>query len=268
MSRRTVGGKVYQTFTSLSIIGIFVAIALLVFGIMGFLNLSTIVVGIIISVVILCLSLISTLPWVKRIEDGEMKKISKMFLFFIAICAALWLVCVWMTIYLSLNSASATDEAAKILLVLIKVVVIASAQLMLASYVGNLIIRFHKTMLVFQIITIVSCVFIDFYVTYLLSCVQILPEINIAEGISLLSDKFVVTLLILSILFVIVSNIVIRTADNRRMRVAAETVFNDGKEEKVETTDEKLAKAKDLFDKGLITAEEYEQKRKDLLKDL
>ena len=269
MVKKITGGKVYQAITHSAIIGIFIAIALLVFGIMGFLPLGKYVVGAIISVVVLCLSLISTLPWVKRLEEGKMKKLSTMFLVFIGVCAVLWLICVWMTIIIS-SKPDATEAEISTLLVLIKIVVIASAQLMISSYVGNLIIRFNKSLIVFQIITVLSCLFIDFYVVYLFACIQVLPEIHVADGISLLGNKLMITLLILSVIFVAVANVIIRVADTKRMRVASETIFSNEPQSQPaeETVNDKLQKAKNLFDQGLITEEEYEQKRKELLKDL
>ncbi len=275
------GGKIYRTISSTAILGIFIAVAILVFAILGFFSLSSGVFGLIFSIAVICISLISSLPWIKRLEDGVLKKASIIFISFIVITAVLWIVAVWLGVMLYNKSVSgevADKEVAGVLL-FVKIATITSTQLMIASSIGNNVVKFKKTMLVLQAVTYASFLFIDFYLVYLLACINIDPAsseiISIADGISFLGNRWMIAFLILSVIFIGISSGIIRAIDNRRMRSASEHLIihqenlskaqNESVKEKVE---DKLAKLKDLHERELISTEEYETKRKELLKDI
>ena len=285
MARKINGGKLYRTISSIAITGIFVAIAVLVFALMGFFTLSSFLFGLVFTIAVLCLSLISTLPWVKRIEDGELKKVSMVFLTFIGITAVLWIIAVWMgvTLYNKTVAAAISEKEVMSLLLFMKIVTITSAQLIISSAIGNTVLKFKKTMYPLQVVTYLSYAFVDFYLIYLLTCIQIDPNasqtISVASGITLLGNRWMITFLILSIIFMGVSTGIIRAIDNRRMKNFSEslsmngevghfTVVNEEASSPKESVEDKLAKLKDLYDKELITKEEYEQKKQDLMKDL
>ena len=67
------GGKIYKTISSIAITGIFVAVGILVLALTGNLKLSPALFGLMFSIAVLCMGLITTLPWVRRIEKNQVK---------------------------------------------------------------------------------------------------------------------------------------------------------------------------------------------------
>ncbi|MBQ8451794.1 MAG: SHOCT domain-containing protein [Clostridia bacterium] len=243
---------------------------------------SPVVFGLIISMIIICASLITMLSWIRRYEDGNMKKLSLVFIIFIATVAILWLVCVWIVVGLITNKP---EDASPGILLFIQIVLVLSVQLLISSFIGDVVVKYRKQYIPFQAVTYASFGYFDFYLTYLLLCVKIDPlaksgeVFSIRQGISLLGNRWAITFLVLAIAFMIVASAVIRTREVKRIRQNAGVL--DGENESVqvvveepknvenkETAQDKLAKLKDLHDKNLITDEEYETKRAEVLKDL
>ena len=70
------GGKVYKAINSISIFGLFIAVGLVVLMITKTIDVSANMTGIIIAIGILCFCCVTALPWIRRIERGEFKKLS------------------------------------------------------------------------------------------------------------------------------------------------------------------------------------------------
>ena len=282
------GGKIYKTISSISIAGIFVAVGILVFALTGYLKLSPALFGLVFSIAVLCMGLVTTLPWVRRIEKNQVKKLSFLFIGFIGLCALLWLIAIWVVVGLINAGDAITDNAIAGTMLFVQITVVLSMQLLISTFIGNMILRFGKELIPFQVVTGISYLFLDFYITFALLCIRInpaIPELTVAESISLLGSRFMITLLILSLAFMGVSAGVMKSIETRRIRHTTEILIDknsplfenvDGEQSSTQSTSEqnkessqdRLEKLKNLYEQNLITEEEYNAKRADILKDM
>ena len=290
------GGSVYRLIRSIAIAGLFVAAGLLVFTITGIFSMSAAIFGLISSIAVICIFGVSSLPWVKRLENKQVKKASIVFISFIGICALLWIIAIWMVVALINMGEGASEEQLTTLLWFIKLTILVSLQLLISSFIGHTIVRFGKELIPFQVVTFLSYLFVDFYLSFALICVVIKPATAIDQAFSvlpqidILGTRFMVTMFILSLVFMAISNGVIKSVEANRIRHSTEIVAQHSfgeegisivteqpakkeEEEKEEKKDEisleeKLHKLKDLFDKNLITEKEYEEKRAEILKQM
>lgn len=296
------GGKLYKAINTCAIIGLFVAVAIIVLMFLGTIKLTSSVVGIVIAIAILCFSCILALPWIRKIENNEFKILSYVFLGIVAVSCILWIVSdiVVISQYKAIKGAMmkgsiTPEEDARLLsgiiasLNYLKSAIFISIQFSVASFVATTITKYKKTMLPFQVITYVSYLFCDFWISGFIFSINIKKTetmsgfSDVADVFSLnqnflkfLTSKTMITLFILFIAFVILSNTIMKRQETRRMKNATETLENGTKGESAqvadkapsETPEEKLRKLKDMFEKELITKEEYEAKKSDILKDM
>ena len=281
-------GKLYRALSTVAYVGVFAAFAIMIFSIVLHWNMNAYLWGAVASIAILSLGIISSLPWIRRIEKKEFKVVSLVFAIFIAACVLLWLVCLWMIVVIigTQNAESAIWFAQ-----FLKITIIVSLQLMVATFVGNVIIKCGKTMLAIQVISDLSYLFVDFYLSYLLICISIDPlasspvSIN-TDALGVLGKGWMVALFVLALVYCLISNAIIKSVENRRVKAIAEdfvlkaqeqsqaqttvniNVVGGEKVEAKETAEQKLAKLKDLYDKQLITESDYNKKRDEILKDL
>ncbi len=290
--------KLYRTLSLGSIIGVFAIVAVVVIAIFGYIDMNSFLFGLLCSIGMLCLGVLLSLPWVKRIEKNEFRKTGIVFVCFIAVCTLLWIISVWMGVNVyqqlkKLANKSMEDEVVVLkslmaTLNFIKVTLVVSLQLMMASIIGTCITRFGKTMLAFQGIAYASYAFLDFYLTFFLCCIQI-DDLNLKfevnDSISLLGNKFMIMLLVISVIFMVISNAVINKSQERKTKEyvndAYKVAVGDEFGNKVQETpyqsaptntqtsvEQKLAQLKDMLDKNIITQEEYNKKREQIINDM
>ena len=271
------GGKLYKILATISMVGIFLAAGILVLAGTGVFKISAGVFGTIAMIGILCLALISMLPWVRRFERNEYKSVAIAFMAVISTCAVLWIVSDWLIVAMVNN-----HNAGVALLWFVKIAIILSLQLMVADVVAVMLLRFGKSYLPFQIITYLSYAFIDFYLTFLLCCIHINGgDIKLSPAFGALGGKAMITLIVLAVVYAAISSSILRFVQQRRLRnmvmdyhegklsyVDQEEAEEPKAEEPKETPEEKLEKLKKLYEQELISKEDYEAKKAEIVKDL
>ena len=275
------GGKLYKTLVSIAIVGVFLAAGIIVLGTTGTFNLSAGLFGTAAMIGILCLGILTTLQWIKKIEEKKYMTVSFVFIGLIATCMVLWIVCDWLIVAL-VNSANPESTGIALLWV-IKIAVILSLQLMVANVVAMVVLKYRKNMIAFQVITYLSYAFIDFYFTFMLLCIRIKSNtIELSDNFGVLGSQAMITLIVLAFVYAIISSSIVKSVEARRLRRMTNAYYNgrdleeqeymakeEKKEEpKFETAEEKLAKLKKLYEQELITKEEYESKKADIMKEL
>ena len=283
-------GKLYRALSTVAYVGVFAAFAIMIFSIVLKWNMNAYLWGAVASIAILSLGIISALPWVRRIEKKEFKLASLVFAIFIAVCVVLWLICLWLIV--NIIGTQNADSAAWFAQFL-KITIIVSLQLMVSTFVGNVVIKCGKTMIAIQVISYLSYAFVDFYISYLLFCVNIDPlassPINVnTSALGVLGKPFMIALFVLALVYCLISNAIIKSIENRRVKAMAEELVLKAQEQNqsqqtvninlvgaqqapaAEQKDvrAKLADLKQLKEDGLITEEEYNKKRDDILKQL
>ena len=273
--------KIQKVVNNVGIFGLFATVGLLILGIFKIYNLNTFMFGLISTIALISLGCFLIIPWLRTFEKGEYKKISLTFIIVIAVCTILWISCVYLGIQLYKDArADVVDHGALIsTLKLMKITTIISLQLIISSTIASTIIRYKKEMIVFQAITYMSNLYFDFYVTTFLLCLSVKPSggLIIAEELKYLFTKFMLVLFVLSIVYMILSSKIMQMVDARRFKNAVEdynerTEVSREKEESNQYPDNsieaRLAKLQSMLDKNIITKEEYDKKRDEILKEI
>ncbi len=264
----TGGGKAYRIVNSVGLILIFLAAGILVFNLTGLLPLNSYIVGFVATVGVIAFGLLSTGAWIKKLENHEYKKLSITFICLLSAMCLLWIICIWVVVIAMHTEIS--EQTLYGILNFIKYTFIASLQFFVASFIATSVTKFKKTMLAFQIIAYIAYVFFDGYITFAAICLSITSEgTEFLPMISILWQQPLITFFVLSLVYVLIANAVMQRAFVRK-RIDVDEKLDRldralDEQTKEVPVEEKLAKLKDLKDKGVITEEEYNKKREDIL---
>lgn len=293
-------GKLYRLVQLIAISVFLVAVTLLILEIFQVLIIGTTANGIIFSIGVVGAGGLVALPWVRVFEAFKEKpyKITAIvFLSVVGVCVVLWIVSVWLIIGLvNKGMEGAVGEALKELvrsLNVIRVSLIVSLQFIVASYIAKNIIKYNKTLLPYQVMAGVSQLYIDFYFILVLTAITITTKgIEFNQSAFLLTNRWTHALLAVFFVLSIFPSVVFRRTDRRNMLRARhdgayETFGEKGQPQPQQpaapidvfgdagtnvgsgtSVDEKLNKIKELLDKGLITQEEYDKKREDIINNI
>lgn len=268
--------KFYKSVTTTSIVGVFLTCGILVLAFAGVFKLTTFLFGLIATLSIVSIACLLLLPWIKTFERKEFKKTATVFMIFIAVCALLWIISVYLGINLYVKAKNNLSADLSGTLKFIKVTLILSLQLLTSSLVASTIVKFRKSMIFLQIVTYASNLYFDIFVTYFLICFQITSKgLEISEGIKILGNKTILTIFALAVVYMIISSAVMKRIEARRfIQAVDDNYYGDGTRREIAeqnnepTIEEKLESLKSMFDKGLISQEEYDSKKSEILKDM
>lgn len=284
---RTKKSKTYKVLQTIAIIGMFIIAALLILGIMGIIKLGANLFTAMGLIFVLCMGCLMALPWANYLSNKMYKVVSIVFLVITAVCCILWIIVVVMLRSIISSLGAETFDEARLwsLLNFIKVATMITIQFITATYIATCIIRYKKTMIVFQVISYIGVVFLDIYGTLLINCLVISGSsisINQALG-SFLFSRIMFTILLFAIAFAAIANIALSRNLDRKMKEslissmekqerAEEKAEKNGtgssETEGKESAEVRLEKLKKAYESDLITKEEYEKKREEILKDL
>lgn len=266
--------KLHKILSTVSLTGIFVIAAIFVFAITGIIKLGSAFVDILGILAVLDFACLFAIPWAKRLEEKTYKIPSIIFLVFIGVCAVLFII----SLVLIVHTISSGKDMSAGLFTLIRVSLIIATQLLVSSTIAYTFLKYKKTMIAFQVVTYVSNLFVDFWFCCLfIGAYTTDGSINFNETISsFLFTKIMWTLLALALVYVIISNSVMKNIDKKKMQsIFDENAYTTSRAEnpsinakRKQTVDEKLTKLKFLLDRNLITQDEYDEKKKEILKDL
>ncbi len=275
--------NLFKLLQNIALIGLFLVIG---FGTMFFLtsrNSVTIELTLILGFALVGVLLV--LPWAKYLEQKEYKIVSLIFLIATAICVVLWEIST-----IIIFAAYRSNNFNTGILQFIRITLVISLQIAIASFIGRFIIKYRAKYIPFQVIAYLSLVYIDFYVSTMLFGITISSgEINYSETVKnlLFFNPIVRNLLILALVYLSVTLGVISGARKRRVRNAIlgskrklnqdiglidlddeeETPVNQITETKPDA-EAQLEKLKNMLDKGLITQSEYDAKRQTIIDNM
>lgn len=268
--------KLYGILSNVSITGLFISVALIVLITTQVIKLNSVIVTIIALFLASCIACVLGLPWAKRLENKKHKKICIAFLIAVAVCYILWVVCIFLVMNILVKADSQTASTLNGSLTFIKISIIITMQFMVASLIGNVVTKYKKSLLPFQVITYFSNIFVDFYFTFFMLCLKIdeTKAIQINSNAKFLTSKAMIVLIILAVLFTAISNKLMRVIETRKLKNITEdmsqtrVIGNENDEVNEDSMEAKLEKIKNLYEKQLITKEEYEEKRAEIIKNL
>lgn len=272
--------NIYKLISNIAIIGIFVSVAILVLGISKIFKFNSFVFGIVATIAIISIACWLVLPWIKRLGDEKYKKISLVFISLIVICAVLWIISVYMIIHIYIEVKADKNTVSSLVRTLkfVKVTLIISLQFLMASLIAETIMRYKNRMIVFQIITYASNLYFDFFITFILCCMSVNAEngIKFSDNVKLVTNKFAIVLFVLAVIYMIISNAIVKKQEEKRVARAMNQNYNLEGDKKIDgetvaqenSPEQRLELLKNMFDKNLITQEEYDKKREEILKDM
>lgn len=272
--------NIYKLISNIAVIGIFVSIAILVLGIAKIFKLNSFILGLIATIAIISIACWLVLPWIKRLTDGKNKNVAIVFISLIALCAVLWIISVYMIIHIYREAKAGGETISSLVSTLkfVKVTLIISLQFLMASLIAETVMRYKNRMIVFQAITYASNLYFDFFVTFFLCCLSVNLEdgLKVSDNIKLLGNKFAIVLFVLAIIYMIISNAIIKKQEEKRVARAMHQNYDIDGEKKAEpesvvqenSAEQRLESLKSMLDKNLITQEEYDKKREEILKDM
>lgn len=270
--------KLYKTLQTVAIVGLLGAVSLLVLGIGDIIPFSSgllVLIGVIATICGCCLL---ACPWIRRLENNDLKILCYIFLGLIAVVCILWVICIFQIqrIYkLSTDDTIADDIADKTMLSILKFFkasAIISIQFVTTLTIASTVAKYRKSYIPIQAIMYASHIFVDFYVTFFMCCITTIDgKLKIYDSLEILGSKFMVILFVLALLYVIITNAVLRRIEGKRITNLTEDVSNGRTsqqftpESETETAEEKLSSLKTLYEKELITKDEYEAKRTEII---
>ena len=204
----------------------------------------------------------------------NLKIVSYVFLGVIAVCAILCIIAIYLLF--GINDGS-SDAYLSRTLNFTKVCVVVLIQLSTATLIASSIIKYQKSYLAFQIVSYVAHLYVDFYVSFFLFCLNLDTEmkLSISDSVIFLGQKIVYVIAILMLVYVIISRFVMKSIEKRHTKeIIEDKIVEENKESKKENKDIisveeariRLEELKNFYEQNLITEKEYKDKKADILK--
>ena len=240
-----------------------------------------------------------TLPWItqyasdkKKAEKGEevaawRKYVVYAYWGFIGVCTLLWIISVFLTGDAIQSILDKTDYDPQKLFLMLRVSIIVTIQAAIGTVVAISTMRYGKNYLGLRIVMYVAVAYLDFWVSWAVASVTIDGLTN--QTVTPLFNTFLWVLAVLMAVGLgVAGGLFGRQARNKEIELYLKgdvTKLTEGEvdlvDAEVEPTvvsapqsagggnvEQQLAKIKDLLDKGIITEEEYQAKRKDIIDKL
>ena len=287
-------GKIYKLLQLLSI-SVFLGVAvLMIFEVFKILPINATANGFIISAGVIGLGGMTALPWVRVFESFKNEKPFRItaivFIAIIGACVVLWIICVWLIVSLIKNIDTKSLTYVTNSLNAIRVTIIASLQLVIASNITMNVVKYRKTLLPYQIMSAVAKLFIDVWFTlaFLAFSIDSNGEFVINSTANIFTNRWMWAFLTIAFVLTVFPSYIFRRADRKRMLNARNENLKEDLKEMLgvedkntsdtikpasdnaggESVEEKLRKIKTLLDNDLITQEEYDAKRADILNSI
>ena len=257
----------------------FVIVGLVVLGVTQVLHFSRAVIDIIIILGIIAFGMISCLLPAKILAKNKKSIFAWTVIGMTALVCLLWIIFIFIGqgVIDALAGDGSLDTALSGIWVYTQIVVFLTIQTFMVNLVCSNIYIFKKTMIPFQAVMYASNLIVDVWFTILIFAVKINAEGSFEFGANFLWDnKFVLTLFLLALAFTILSSAILKSIQKRRERVMtledhdkyAKSAEIQHKEEQKETIEERIKKLDDLKEKGIISEEEYKDKKAKILDEI
>lgn len=280
--------NLYKLLQNVAVIGLFLVIGLIVLFMTRMLPFKLGVVEFTVCVGLALIGILMVLPWAKYMEQKEYKIVSLVFLIGTGVCVLLWEIST-----LIICHAIRVDHMSLGLAHLVRITLLISMQVVIANFIGKYLIKYRNKYIPFQAITYLSLIYIDLWLSILMFGVSINNGFKVApETMSIVWNRIAGSLMILACAYVAVATGVITNARKRRVRNAIlahnrklnkdiglmdldedeeeenEAEFKRIAQQQATSVEAQLEKLKNMLEKGLITQEEYDAKRKEILAKL
>lgn len=215
--------SLYGLIQTISIVGLFIAVGIIVLSSVGTFKLSSGLIQFIAIIAVICLCGLMSLVWARNLERGKAKVVSIVFLGIIAFVCILWIIAICVVMGLVRKGDTISEKELANTIRFIKIVLIISVQFICGTTIGSVITRYGKSMLVFQVIMYISNIIVDLYVSGWLLLFKIDGTdiaFNSSSGLfSFLTSNAVYPIAILALAYVSLSNSIIKRIELKRQNI-------------------------------------------------
>lgn len=269
--------------TNVSLYLMLFIIAIIVVSLFGYISLGAGLVKLLLVLCVICASTWLAMPWARRLQsDSKLKTVSIVFLSLVGVLAVLWIIGIFMSANLiEIISKAVSNEVEEGVLAesttavarYLKWVVVIFIQFILANFIATTIIKYGKEKLPYQVILYVCGLFLDVFFVKVLFLFKITEDYSlVVNNGEFFESKFVWLLFVLSVIILIASSAFNKRYEKRRRKEIESGEItpqqNKKQEDSRESIEGKLEKLKNLLEQKLITQEEYDAKRQEILKEL
>lgn len=267
------GFNVYSFITSLAIVIAFIAIALLVLAVRGFIRFRPAILLTILTMFVVALTALLSLPWVRRLQNKQHRIISWVFLGLLVLSAVFWLIFGFLLV---INFSKLKTDAVEVIRIInyLKFCIIYTIAYSVSSLITTNILKFGKRLIAFQVILYVSDLIVGIYITLMLCCIHFNAKTFVSFNFDMLLklvNPVFSTIFMIAVIYVAIAKTIAKRLERRRERYAKseddmpEEVLGGQTQQKPATAQEKLAELQTMYEQNLITQEEYNKKRTDIL---
>lgn len=223
-------GIIYKMVQLFAIVVLVAAVAIIIFEVCQVFTMNSTANGIVISAGILGVGGLNALPWVRifeRVKDMRFKIVALVFLALIGVCVILWIVCVFQIIGLINSGLNGEDDEifAGVITSLntIRVVIIVSLQFMILSGIAMNFVKYRTSLLVYQAMNGVACLYMDFYISLLLTAFTVTTagDVIISPTAEWVISPILGALFLISLVVIGVVGTVFQRTDRRRLITTA-----------------------------------------------
>lgn len=275
--------NLYKLFSNISIFLTIGLVAILILMITQYIKVSETLLKLIFILLVLSISCTVSLTWIQKIMQNRYKKLSIVMLSVLGAFAILWITTIFVVSNFinTIGSYEAEIAAAKTVsfVTYLQVVLIASLQFILGSFIANAISNFGKSNLVLQVLNYLSAVMIDVWFCKLFTIFTFVDaSIKLNDASFLASSGWWALFLIAAAILAITQGSITKMYKRRQHDIAQRSVSDnfehlydvtsDGKGDETKSATKKLEELKTLLDNNMITQEEYETKKRQILDEM
>ncbi len=253
----------------------FVIVGVFVLMLMDILPKNRFMIDVLLILGIFCFGCISCMPATKMLSKNKRNVYAYIILGLTALTCLLWIVFVFVGQgFIDSIAADSTDFSTLVgVWNYLKVVIFITIQTSIFNLVISNIFTFKREYLAFQIVMYVSNAIVDLWLTIAILSLYVTSD-GLAFGADwLVNSKFVLTLFILALAFSSLASSIMRSIIKKRTRdLTIDTHANQTdiapKVQEQPSLEDRIKKLDDLKEKGMITEEEYNQKRAKILEEI
>lgn len=272
--------NLFKLLQNIAVIGLIMVIGLVALFVTGVLPRTLGAIELTTMVGLALFGILLILPWANYYNQNRYKILSLSFLIATSICILLWEIAT-LVIFGALHKQAGSMG----ILHFVRITVFLSMQVIIASGICSCVIKFYKKYIPFQVVIYLSLAYIDFYLSTLLFGVILnAGEIDFSTKVRdlLFFNPIVRALMILAVVYLVSFFGIITNSRKRRVRnailaknrklsgdIGILDIDDDDEPEqattKISDSEAQLEKIKNMYEKGLITKEEYDAKRQSII---
>ena len=275
--------KLQKIFSTISITSLFVVVGLVVLMIGGTIKSSRFMWDLVLIVGIVSFSCVSCLSVARYVEDKEKRIPAFIVIGLTGLTCILWIIALFVGQGFIDKIRGGTAEGANLVHTwnFIKIVIFITVQTAFANLIVTYLFWFKNRLIPFQVVMYLSNGIVDLWLSLVLLSSGFSEESGAYANLPWLYSREVITILVISFMYMMISTMLIRRFFRRKvvvttqgydprmdLEVEVEDDVASKKEEEKPSVEERIKKLDNLKAGGLITEEEYNAKKAKILEDI